>query len=85
MNDFYNCREVKRSRKAEGCDYCREAIEVGEPKVVETGKFDGSIWTLAYHAECFPVASAILEEANFLDRIRPDARVQFMRVGLRKQ
>lgn len=63
MEEFSSVRQVKKSRKAGRCLYCREPVNVGEPKVVEAGKFDGCMWTNAYHPECYPVARSIVNAA----------------------
>lgn len=45
-------REVKSSRKCKCCIWCGEAINVGEPKLVVTGIYDGDFQANDYHPEC---------------------------------
>lgn len=51
--------EVKAARKAHVCDWCNEAIEIGQPYVRQRNKDGRDVWTWRAHPECSKAASTL--------------------------
>lgn len=51
--EFFTVAEVKASRKAHRCYWCLQMIEVGQPKVTTSGKFEGDFLFTRFHPECY--------------------------------
>lgn len=55
FNEFSNTRDVAKTRKTHCCDWCGIALERGSSAVHCTGKCDGTIFSIYYHHECYPM------------------------------
>lgn len=54
--DYCSSQTVKASRKQTICDWCGEAIEVGQPKIHTSGTTDGDFFCANEHPECHEAA-----------------------------
>ena len=49
---FFAKTKTNASRKVKRCSWCGEIIEVGQPKVTQSGMHDGEFQTHHCHPEC---------------------------------
>lgn len=52
--EFYN-RTTPKARKEYKCEYCQNAIHIGERHSHETGKYDGDMFSRRLHFECYNI------------------------------
>ncbi len=72
MSAFSFVRHVKASRKACRCGQCNRMIEIGHPKVVLSGNWDGDFYSSSEHPECRDAADAYYASSSWPDaEIRP--------------
>ncbi len=64
---FSSMRDVKSSRKASRCLQCNQMIEVGEPKRVSSGQYDGDFYSYDEHLECWNAASEYMHDTKWWD------------------
>lgn len=50
--EFYNEREVKKTRKNHRCQWCNEPIPAGSSTVYTSGVFEGDFFSGHMHKEC---------------------------------
>ena len=52
MSEFWNSTLIKKSRKVHRCEHCHVKIEIGQPYIRETGKYEGEFNNYSLCVRC---------------------------------
>lgn len=55
MNEFYTCKDIKKTRKEHKCVACSKIISKGTSAYHQCGKFDGEFYSYYLCPTCFKI------------------------------